>query len=272
MALARAALRGRAARRWSPPTSAHAGGGRSSSRRASEETDLPARPRGAALPRPGRQPPGRVRADPGRGRPGPLRGPGRARDLPGGRAEPARRLRRPHLARYYRWEVRMTPGRARDGRRALRRRGHGARRRRRGGSGSPAASSSSRSSGTRRRAACCAGLRVRWGLGLRENLFVIDRERDAVGRGARASSSPARAGATASGCARWAASAWRRRARPTTGSSSTTTPGITPRSKRIDAPRFDRLERPSRKLCCLRHPMAATLPKQLRAVRRSRAA
>ena len=69
------------------------------------------------------------------------------------------------------------------------------------------------------------GLRVRWGLGLRENLFVVDRERDAVGRGAAVHLHRQGLGPRRRACARWARSAWPRRARPTTTSSSTTTPG-----------------------------------------------
>ena len=68
------------------------------------------------------------------------------------------------------------------------------------------------------------GLKVRWGLGLRENLFVVDRELDAAGEVA-GSSSRARAGATAWGCARWAPRAWLRRAPRTIRSSGTTTAG-----------------------------------------------
>jgi stage II sporulation protein D len=84
-----------------------------------------------------------------------------------------------HTSRYYRWEVRMTPD---EVARAIARYGSvGTVRdivpRRLGVSGRVVESAVVGSDGE----LVLRGLQVRWGLGLRENLFVVDREMDAAG-------------------------------------------------------------------------------------------
>ena len=84
-----------------------------------------------------------------------------------------------HNSRYYRWEVRMSPE---DVSRAISRYGSvGVVRdivpRRLGVSGRVVESAVVGSQGE----LVLRGLQVRWGLGLRENLFVVDRELDAAG-------------------------------------------------------------------------------------------
>ena len=210
--LARAALRRPARRAWSPREfRAAAAAGLAVAARARSRETYPARPRRAALPRARRQPAGRLRADPGRGREGPLRAARGPRGVPGGRAEPAGGRRRPRLAllplggapdartRSRRAVARYgTVGAVRDvvprrlGRLRPRGRAGGARQRRRAGAERPAR---------------CAGA---WACARTSSWSTASSTPRATWR---ASSSPARAGATASGCARWAPPAWRRRAR-----------------------------------------------------------
>jgi stage II sporulation protein D len=85
-----------------------------------------------------------------------------------------------HSSRFYRWEVRMTPGQVAD---AIGRVGESVGQvkdlspRRLGVSGRVVDLAVSGSEG----AVVLHGLRIRSALGLRENLFVIDRERDPAG-------------------------------------------------------------------------------------------
>ena len=123
----------------------------------------------------------RVRADAPGGGQGELRPRERRRVLPGGGAEPHGRLRGPQLA--------LLPlGGAPDARRRWRRRSRATAAWARSRTSCPVASASP---GAWSSSPCSAatgelvlkGLRVRWGLGLRENLFVVDRELDRPGSG-----------------------------------------------------------------------------------------